>query len=174
MRDIKRITIDHKGLPFFDDEGVYVSYEDCAKIIEDLNNTENDGIDANCQISDLKQQLNALTAENVAFKSAIVIAKEGLQEHYDTDGVDSQDSEGNFMDACIRLCDAQCTIEKLESILTPATDAYLNSVRAEGIEMVLKLYKSERHLVADEDMAQYDFALSHLALMIAKLRAGKV
>lgn len=59
-------------------------------------------------------------------------------------------------------------------IETPATDVYLNSVRAEGVEMVLKLYKSERHLVADEDMAQYDFALSHLALMIAKLRAGKV
>lgn len=85
--------------------------------------------------AELKAQRDALADENAALKSAIAIAKEGLQEHYDTDGVDSQDSEGNFVDACIRLCDAQSTIEKLENIPTPATDAWLNSVRAEGVQL---------------------------------------
>jgi len=82
---------------------------------------------------ELQQKLDAMASENAALKAAILRAKDELQEHYDTDGVDSQDSEGNFMDAYIRLCDAQSTIEKLENIKPPTTDAYLNSVRAEGI-----------------------------------------
>ncbi|WP_448309586.1 hypothetical protein [Pantoea sp. PGP6] len=119
------------------------------------------------------KERDELAAENVALKSAIVSAKDDLQEHYDTDGVDSQDSEGNFMDACVRLCDAQSTIEKMESITTPATGAYLNSVRAEGVDMVRELWQSERHLVKEGDLAQFDFALSHLQLMATKLRAGE-
>lgn len=85
------------------------------------------------QIAALQQKLDDLAAENAALKAAILKAKDELQEHYDTDGVDSQDSEGNFMDACIRMCDAQSTIEKLENIATPDTDAYLNSVRADAV-----------------------------------------
>jgi len=119
LSDVKRHSVSGYGrqdIDYNDPEGEFVYYEDYAA---------------------LQQKLDAMAAENAALEAAILRAKDELQEHYDTDGVDSQDSEGNFMDACIRLCDAQSTIEKLENIKTPTTDAYLNSVRAEGLKMAI-------------------------------------
>jgi len=136
------------------ENGAWVSYEDYAE---------------------LKAQRDALAAENAAFKGAIQIAKDSLQEHYDTDGVESQDSEGNFMDACIRLCDAQSTIEKLENINLSSTDAYLNSVRAEGIEILTgKLQQLIDEGVFDaKEIGVAAGAVHEGAQMANKLRAGE-
>ena len=40
MSEVKRIEIDHKGLPFSDENGVYVFYEDYAKLAAQLANAE--------------------------------------------------------------------------------------------------------------------------------------
>ena len=37
MSEVKRVEIDHKGLPFFDDRGVYVFYEDYAALQQKLD-----------------------------------------------------------------------------------------------------------------------------------------
>lgn len=40
MSEVKRIEIDHKGLPFSDENGVYVFYEDYEKLAVQLANAE--------------------------------------------------------------------------------------------------------------------------------------
>lgn len=40
MSEVKRIEIDHNGLPFSDENGVYVFYEDYAKLAVQLANAE--------------------------------------------------------------------------------------------------------------------------------------
>ena len=54
-----------------------------------------------------------------------------------------------------------------------AVDAILAEVRAQGVDMVRELWESERNLVSQENIAQFDFAMSKLQLMAIKLRNGE-
>ena len=95
MSEVKRLEMDHKGLPFFDDNGVYVLFEDYAA---------------------LQQKLDAVLAENVMLKNY-------LKECSVVQG------EGNWISETEKSVYVPAT-EWLPP--TPATDALLNAVRAEG------------------------------------------
>jgi hypothetical protein len=112
MSEDKRVEIDHKGLPFWDDKGVYVFYEDYAA---------------------LQQKLDAVLAENVALK-------------------DSRKRLGEFI---IEEIDAEYPLNM--EIQTPATDATLNEVRAEGVEYVAKHMDSLQHnlMVSSTSIREY-------------------
>lgn len=79
----------------------------------------------------LKAQLEALAAENAALKTA---AKSAVQ-HW---AAAEKESMERFMDKCMPACRDAVNA-------TPATDAYLNSVRAEGI-----------HFAANRMLAAWD------------------
>ncbi|PLR20368.1 hypothetical protein PZBJ_20155 [Pantoea endophytica] len=97
MSEVKRVEIDHKGLPFFDDRGVYVFYEDYAA---------------------LQQKLDAVLAENVDLRDA---GKSAVQ-HWAAADTGSME---RLMDKCMPALRDACNF-------SPATDAILNEVRAEG------------------------------------------
>lgn len=148
MKEIKRVEIDHKGLPFFDDKGVYVFYEDYAA---------------------LQQKLDAVLAENLALKSGVKYFSysefSGFEEHAtaklamesaDADLAGERDeasSEGwseETSTICWGIICQKAVEDKFEqpseengwvgwsdftltpSLKTPATDAILNEVRAEA------------------------------------------
>ena len=97
-------------------------------------------------ISDMATQLdvqlarsNALAAENAGLKSGILQASENMEAHH---GLFSYDADGEQMDALLRLCDAQDSIALLENAKTPATDAFLAEVRAQGVETAIDTAKN--------------------------------
>lgn len=74
-----------------------------------------------------------LAAENVALKSGIGEAYDEMQQL--DDGYFSTDADGEPMDTLITLVDAQAAIQRLAiDIETPATDAYLAWIKADGVE----------------------------------------
>ena len=99
-------------------EGRYVGYED---------------------YTELKAQRDALAAENAALKDSVDHAAgcihaaevEGLE-----DALESHDGERLADLVHRRLCHAHMPVD------TPATDAYLNSVRAEGVEALAKILQA--------------------------------
>ncbi|WP_210467012.1 hypothetical protein [Pantoea ananatis] len=82
---------------------------------------------------ELQQKLDALAAENASLKESVEHAAgcihaaevEGLK-----DVLESRDGERLYDLVHRRLCHAYLPVE------TPATDAHLNSVRAEGVDLV--------------------------------------
>ena len=96
------------------DDGVYVKHNDYA------------ALEAKCA---------ALAAENAWMKAGILQASEDMEAHHDDHGLFSYDADGEQMDALLRLCDAQDSIASLENAKTPATDASLTEVRAQGVDM---------------------------------------
>lgn len=111
----------------------------------------------------LEQQLAAVVAENAGLKSGIQAAFEEMESHHDTDGLYSYDADGEQMDALIRLCDAQGEIsDLLDTVKTPATDAYLAEVRTnareEGINYAAsRLAAAYNHGFVDKPLAEvYD------------------
>lgn len=100
-------------------------------------------------MTDQEVRCVALTAENAALKHAAQELKDEMEAHHDTDGLFSYDADGEQMDALIRLCDAQGSIdESLLSIKTPATETFLAEVRAQGVESAgeyLKQYAQGLH-----------------------------
>lgn len=100
-------------------------------------------------ISDMATQLdvqlarsNALAAENAGLKSGILQASENMEAHHDDHGLFSYDADGEQMDALLRLCDAQDSIALLENAKTPATDAFLAEVRAQGVKSLSNAVQS--------------------------------
>jgi hypothetical protein len=90
----------------------------------------------------LQQKLDAMAAENAALKS--FITKNCF--------VEDDSSDYGFADASISMPSA------------PATDAYLNSVRAEGVEMLAaKITKS----VSDEGKPDSHHAYAYIAMNFA-------
>ncbi len=47
-----------------------------------------------------------------------------------------------------------------------------NEFRAQGIEIVIKLWEADRHNIAEEDLTQFDFSMSFLKLLATKVRNG--
>ncbi|KAF2282289.1 hypothetical protein GH714_044133 [Hevea brasiliensis] len=112
MSEVKRFTFElfhcNGGDMTPDDEGEYVSYEDYAE---------------------WQQKLDALAAENAALKSSIPSLK-----HVDLDN-DNIDDVSLAKD--IGLNDAVTLMNRWKGE-TPATDAYLNAVRADAVEDAAK------------------------------------
>lgn len=78
-----------------------------------------------------------LAAENAWMKSEILKASEDMEAHHDDHCLFSYDADGEQMDALLRLCDAQDSIASLENSKTPATDAFLDEVRAQGVDSAI-------------------------------------
>ena len=93
------------------------------------------------------EKFSALAAENVGLKAGILQASENMEAHHDDHGLFSYDADGEQMDALLRLCDAQDSIASLENVKTPATDAFLAEVRAQGVDAAIEAAKN---LVAQE------------------------
>lgn len=105
------------------------------------------------QIAELKAQRDALAAENAAMKE--------LAKGY-ADLADSRlsDITANCESDCRRECYQECN-------KTPATDAFLNSVRAEGLKMAIDHMNNQ----TSDDCA--DVTVLPVIEMYNQLRAGK-
>lgn len=109
---VKRLEIDHKGLPFLDDKGVYVFYEDYAALQE--------------KVAQRDAQIAALTAENVALKSLVA--------DYAKHKTSFDDFDGDRRGIAEHLYEAEQAL--IAGVETSATDAAANALRAEGLEML--------------------------------------
>ena len=96
---------------------------------------------AGITIDNLEAKCAALAAENAVLKTGVPQASEDMEAHHDDNGLFSYDADGEQMDALLRLCDAQESIALLENIKTPATDAFLAEVRAQGVELFAESQK---------------------------------
>lgn len=113
--------------------------EDQQKAIESIKQ-------ADSAVKLAHEKFSALAAENAGLKSGILQASENMEAHHDDHGLFSYDADGEQMDALLRLCDAQDSIALLENAKTPATDAFLAEVRAQGVEMFAECaYTLEHH-----------------------------
>ena len=187
MKEIKRF--DMRGNTWPSDDGSIVSYKDHTAIVaaKDERIAElqeqvlglKERLQLVAELNDVasalhveaEKQVRALAAENSALKSAIAMANSEMQEHYDAEGVDSVDVEGNFMDACIRLCDAQSTIDKLESIETPVTDADLREIRAQAVEGFSEFCGDNSVFI--QATCNYDYLADAAFIYLARIRAGE-
>lgn len=151
---VKRLEMNHKGLPEFDENGTWVFFSDYHTLEQKFEQADSDAqVGAELserlakQLSDLQQKLdseslekdynanrliywrehvsllqrdlNAMAAENAA------LMKFCKNAAFDADYESELGMErGGFTDA-------------INDIKTPATDAYLNSVRAEGLKMAI-------------------------------------
>ncbi|EGD7678568.1 hypothetical protein DLY25_14565 [Escherichia coli] len=92
---------------------------------------------AGITIDNLEAKCTALAAENAGLKAGILHASEDMEAHHDDYALFSYDADGEQMDALLRLCDAQDSIASLENAKTPATDAFLAEVRAQGVDSAI-------------------------------------
>lgn len=92
---------------------------------------------AGITIDNLEDKCSALAAENAGLKAGILQASEDMEAHHDDYALFSYDADGEQMDALLRLCDAQDSIASLEDVKTPATDAFLAEVRAQGVDSAI-------------------------------------
>lgn len=153
MSEVKRLEMDHKGLPFVDNNGVYVLYEDYAE---------------------LKAQRDVLAAENG-------LAAKAVQTFCDVVGSNTDViAEEMGMDGSKAILSAMSATGNM-----PATDAYLNSVRADAIANALDASSNhcDTDCVMDAYECSYEIAEMRSAGAIAlhdglvayanELRAGK-
>lgn len=101
------------------------------------------------QLANAESKCRELAAENAMQKAGAEKARDEMEGHHDTDGLFSYDADGEQMDALLRLCDAQGSIDELIGIKTPATDAFLDEVRA-------KSRKEGAYFVANRMLAAWD------------------
>lgn len=114
---------------------------------------------AGITIDNLEAKCASLAAENAGLKAGILQASENMEAHHDDHGLFSYDADGEQMDALLRLCDAQDSIALLENAKTPATDAFLAEVRAQGVEM----YADNLDNAADDaERCGFDYAVKFL------------
>lgn len=148
MSDVQRFRHDGiDGMACYEN-GAWVSHEDYAE---------------------LKAERDALAAENAALKESVDHAAgcihaaevEGLE-----DALESNDGERLADLIHRRLCHAYLPV------VTPATDAYLNSVRAEGVEMFAKHCDDNVSFVEPEDEEFYTLMEEAATSFAAQLRAG--
>ena len=107
-------------------------------LIEYAEKLEAEVTDMAVQLANAESKCRELAAENAGLKSGILQASENMEAHHDDHGLFSYDADGEQMDALLRLCDAQDSIALLENAKTPATDAFLAEVRAQGVDEFLR------------------------------------
>ncbi|ELC6778620.1 TPA: hypothetical protein NR244_004675 [Salmonella enterica] len=131
---------------------------------------------AGVTIDNLEDKCSALAAENAGLKAGILQASEDMEAHHDDYALFSYDADGEQMDALLRLCDAQDSIASLEDVKTPATDAFLAEVLAQGVEMFEQWCRGERDFtLIDEDVADaaaYEECVKRAEYFAAQLRKG--
>lgn len=135
MNEVKRFMHSDQRGSIEVQRGKYVLYEDYAALMQQLTATTNSltnaqealksaGIEADtvqAGVMELKAQGDALAAENAALKTFI---KQSCYS-YDGDGSD--------------VCDSYVGADESPFFpKTPATDAYLNAVRAEGVDKAIE------------------------------------
>ena len=92
-------------------------------------------LELSVQLANAESKCRELAAECAGMKQLASEAYDEMVSHHDTDGLYSLDADGEQMDALIRLCDAQATIyDTLVMCETPATDAFLDEVRATALD----------------------------------------
>ncbi|EPU3650582.1 hypothetical protein ACVWS4_002155 [Escherichia coli] len=122
---------------------------------------------AGITIDNLEAKCAALASENEGLKAGILQASEDMEAHHDDHGLFSYDADGEQMDALLRLCDAQDSIASLENVNTPATDAFLAEVRAQGVEM----YADNLDNGADDaERGGFDYAVKFLRSEASSVR----
>ncbi|MGM8371641.1 hypothetical protein ACS6F6_06440 [Enterobacter hormaechei subsp. steigerwaltii] len=95
------------------------------------------------ELRKVRNDASALAAENAGLKAGILQASEDMEAHHDDHGLFSYDADGEQMDALLRLCDAQDSIASLENVKTPATDAFLAELRAQGLNAFIQHHSAE-------------------------------
>ncbi|HFT8986566.1 TPA: hypothetical protein ACGS3F_003855 [Escherichia coli] len=127
------------------------AYQEYKKHKEQLEKLSIELDAAKQRVAELEACRVTLAAENTWMKAGILQASEDMEAHHDDHGLFSYDADGEQMDALLRLCDAQDSIASLENAKTPATDAFLAEVRAQGLEMFAQKCnsKSEQSLASD-------------------------
>lgn len=133
----------------------------CSMNIPTYQELEDKVLELAVQLANAESKCRELAAESAGMKQLASEAYDEMVSHHDTDGLYSLDADGEQMDALIRLCDAQATIyDTLVMCDTPATDAFLAEVQAQGVEMFadsLKVVGGHEHpysVVANEFAAQ--------------------
>ncbi|WP_250668059.1 hypothetical protein [Escherichia coli] len=111
-------------------------------LIEYAEKLEAEVTDMAVQLANAESKCRELAAENAGLKSGILQASENMEAHHDDHGLFSYDADGEQMDALLRLCDAQDSIALLENAKTPATDAFLAEVRAQGVKSLSNAVQS--------------------------------
>lgn len=101
-------------------EGDMVDYEDYAALEQKLAESQREFRAADATIENMQMQLEKLAAENVGLKNAL----EWLYETVSSESVSIPDEKYSSVTNA-----AQVLSE------TPATDAFLDEVRAQGVEM---------------------------------------
>ncbi|WBG90063.1 hypothetical protein N5580_13300 [Pantoea piersonii] len=135
MSEVKRHSVSGYGrqdICYNDPEGEFVYYEDYAALQQNLNaaeaklaaakavkeNWKNRAWTAEEQLTEQQQKLSALAAENAGLKHAMSVTLEHV----------------SVMDAGQAGVAAMIINDALHNSETPATDAYLNSVRADAVQ----------------------------------------
>lgn len=93
--------------------------QDVLALLDEIKRLEDTNIDATCRISELETNLAALVAENAGLKHAMAVTLEHV----------SVTDAGQAGVAAMIINDA------LHHSETPATDAFLAEVRAQGVDM---------------------------------------
>ena len=111
-------------------------------LIEYAEKLEAEVTDMAVQLANAESKCRELAAENAGLKAGILQASEDMEAHHDDYALFSYDADGEQMDALLRLCDAQDSIASLEDVKTPATDAFLAEVRAQGVKSLSNAVQS--------------------------------
>ena len=106
-------------------------------LIEYAEKLEAEVTDMAVQLANAESKCRELAAENAGLKAGILQASEDMEAHHDDYALFSYDADGEQMDALLRLCDAQDSIASLEDVKTPAADAFLAEVRAQGVDSAI-------------------------------------
>ena len=108
-----------------------------------IHNLELKLTDMAVQLANAESKCRELAAENSGLKDGVNKAIEDIQCFYDSYGWHvSEDGESET--AVVALDDAKGSIEHFAlRVKTPATDAFLAEVRAQGVEMLAAEYESK-------------------------------
>lgn len=101
------------------------------ELLGEIKRLEDTNIDAMCRIAELETNLAALAAENAGLKKTLTTIANSEELHGDT-----------------VVCDFDTLVTAACSALneTPATDAFLAEVRAQGVEMAMEHMQSSGSL----------------------------
>ncbi len=164
---ITRYWISPNGIACEDESGGFVKYEDYAALEQKLAESQREFRAADATIENLQMQVEKLAAENAGLKDFVKTCFRAAADGASMDGADIQELGerlGLFGRETYQpvLHGYICGHEAGEDTVyvmkkTPATDAFLAEVRAQGVEMFAKyiaLYNSNSEHHAQSFAAQ--------------------
>lgn len=114
--------------------------------------------------SAMEAKCAALAAENAALKSKAAELVHEASEVYSAYNATITEPDGDFMD--------MQTLQEMQSVETPATDAFLAEVRAQGVEMMVEQCELDFVFIEPEDEEHYTLMIEHAKEFAAQLRQG--